>query len=90
LDNTNLLNIVEANIGTVRETFFLNILSLLHEVSYPNKGDFLVNGEYLFEVGGKNKNFSQIKDIENSFVVADDIEVGYKHKIPLWLFGFLY
>ena len=90
LNNSNLLNIVEANIGTVRETFFLNILSVEHELTYPKKGDFMVDGKYLFEIGGKNKGFKQIKDIENSFVGADDIEVGYGSKIPLWLFGFLY
>jgi predicted AAA+ superfamily ATPase len=90
LDNSNLLNIVDANIGTIRETFFLSITSKDHEVTYPKKGDFLIDGHYLIEVGGKNKSFEQIKDIENSFVVADDLEVGYKHKIPLWLFGFLY
>jgi len=28
------------------------------------------------EIGGENKSFKQIKDIENSFVVADDIEIG--------------
>jgi hypothetical protein len=44
----------------------------------------------LFEMGGKNKNFKQIKNIPNSFVVADDIEIGFGAKIPLWLFGFLY
>ena len=90
LDNSNLLYITEANIGTVRETFFLNIVSSKHDVTYPKKGDFLVDDRYLFEIGGKNKGFKQIKDIENSFVVADDIEIGSGAKIPLWLFGFLY
>ena len=90
LDNSNLLYITEANIGTVRETFFLNILSKKYEVTYPKKGDFLVDNSYLFEIGGRNKSFKQIKDIPNSFVVADDIEIGSGAKIPLWLFGFLY
>lgn len=90
LNNTNLLSITTPEIGTVRETFFLNVLSTLHEVTYPIKGDFLVDNSYLFEVGGKNKGFTQIKDIENSFVASDEIEVGYKNKIPLWMFGFLY
>ena len=49
-----------------------------------------MDDRYLFEIGGKNKGFKQIKDIENSFVVADDIEIGFGNKIPLWLFGFLY
>jgi len=90
LDNSNLLYITEANVGTVRETFFLNILSTKHEVTYPKQGDFLVDNTYLFEIGGKNKGFSQIKDVPSSFVVADDIEIGHGSKIPLWLFGFLY
>ena len=30
------------------------------------------------------------KDVPNSFVVNDDVEVGFGNKIPLWLFGFLY
>ncbi len=46
--------------------------------------------KYLFEVGGRNKDFSQIKDIENSFVAADEIETGFGNKIPLWLFGMMY
>jgi len=90
LDNTNLLNIAELDVGTARETFFLNTLSQNHNVTYPVKGDFLVEGKFLFEVGGRNKGFSQIKDIENSFIAFDDVEVGYGNKIPLWLFGFLY
>ncbi|GAB6192352.1 hypothetical protein JCM39068_21010 [Desulfocastanea catecholica] len=43
-----------------------------------------------FEIGGKGKDFKQINDVENSYVVADDIEVGFKNKLPLWLFGFMY
>ncbi|MFP4486127.1 MAG: ATP-binding protein [Campylobacterales bacterium] len=90
LNNTNLLNIADCEIGTVRETFFLSMVSAVAQVNYPKKGDFLVGSKYLFEVGGRNKGFEQIKDIENSFVAYDDVEVGYKNKIPLWLFGFLY
>lgn len=89
LDNTNLLHIAHAKIGTVRETFFLNALQN-HNLTYPSKGDFLVDDAYLFEVGGKNKGFEQIKDIPKSYVVADDMDIGYGNKVPLWLFGFLY
>ena len=76
--------------GTIREQFFLNMLSQRYDISYPKAGDFLVDEKYTFEIGGKNKNFEQIRDIENSFVVADDIEVGLGKKVPLWLIGFLY
>lgn len=34
--------------------------------------------------------FSQIKNIPNSYLVIDDIELGGETKIPLWLLGFLY
>jgi predicted AAA+ superfamily ATPase len=99
LDNTNLLYLVDTKIGTVRETFFLNQLKnyfenknfLLEEpICASNMGDFLVEGRYTFEIGGKNKSFNQIKDLKDSFVVADDVEIGFANKIPLWLFGFLY
>ena len=92
LNNTNLsANYCSVNnIGATRELFFAMHLRTNHKLHYPPKGDFIVDDRYLFEIGGKDKSFSQIKDIENSFVVADDIEVGYKNKIPLWLFGFLY
>lgn len=43
-----------------------------------------------FEIGGAKKGFEQIKDLPNSYIVADDIKVGVDNKIPLWLFGFLY
>ena len=92
LNNTNLFNAlcINRNIGTVRETFFVSMLYKQHLVNYAIKGDFLVDERYTFEVGGKNKSFKQVKDIKNSFVVVDDIEIGSGNKIPLWLFGFLY
>lgn len=92
LNNPNLsFSYCQSNeVGTIREQFFLNMLSQRYDVSYPKSGDFLVEEKYTFEIGGKNKSFEQIKDIENSFVVKDDIDVGFKNSIPLWLFGFLY
>ena len=80
----------DADIGTARECFFANQVSERHVISYPKRGDFLVDDTCLFEVGGKGKGFSQIKDIPDSFVVNDDVEVGRGNKIPLWMFGFLY
>ncbi|RLA82300.1 MAG: hypothetical protein DRG78_07585 [Epsilonproteobacteria bacterium] len=77
-------------IGTIREQFFLNMLSQKCDVAYPKIGDFLINEKYTFEVGGKDKGFGQIKNVTDSYVVADDIEIGFGNKLPLWLFGFLY
>ena len=92
LNNPNLIYafVPDAGLGTIRETFFLNMLSTRHILKAPLHGDFLIDDRYLFEIGGRNKDFSQIKDIENSFLALDDMEKGFGRKIPLWLFGFLY
>jgi len=92
-DNPNMMYALTGtvNMGTLRECFFLNQLrSAGHTVNYPPQGDFLVNDQYLFEVGGEGKGFDQIKDIAKSYVVNDDTEIGFGNKIPLWLFGFMY
>lgn len=93
LHNTNLMFAISGEhleIGTIRETFFMQNLAYNHELSLPAKGDVLVDNTYLFEIGGKNKSKKQIAQLENAFVVKDDIEVGFQNSIPLWLFGFLY
>ncbi|MBS4013323.1 MAG: ATP-binding protein [Bacteroidetes bacterium] len=79
-----------ANSGSLRESFFINQLSYKNRVEKAKRGDFVVNGKYYFEVGGKNKTYHQIAKLKNSYIVADDIEYGFGNKIPLWLFGFLY
>ena len=91
-DNGNLMQALVArpDSGTLREAFFNNQLGVRHVTTYPKKGDFLVDGKHLFEVGGAKKTFSQTKDIPNSFLAVDGTEVGRGNRIPLWLFGFLY
>ena len=93
LGDPNLMSALVPNpeTGAVRETYFVNQLRAGgHRVVAPAQGDFVIDGKYLFEVGGKGKGFGQIADIADSFVVNDDVEVGRGNKIPLWLFGFLY
>lgn len=93
LENTNLmysLSPANTNKGNVRETFFANQLNYRHTINYSEEGDFLVDGKIVFEIGGKGKNESQVKELRNAYVAADDIEYGHKNTIPLWLFGFLY
>lgn len=92
-DNTNIMYSLTEKIdtGTKRETFFLNQLkSAGYTVLYPKQADFIVNNKFLFEVGGKNKNFNQIKDIPDSYLAIDDEEIGRGNRIPLWMFGMLY
>jgi len=92
LANPALFNLfcAHSEIGSIRESFFVSQLISFYSIYYVDKGDFLVDDKYIFEIGGAKKGFKQIRDIKNSFVVADDLEIGFKNKIPLWLFGFLY
>ncbi len=92
LDNTNLFSVFcnQPKAGTLRETFFASMLSYRHTLNYPKSGDFIVDGRYTFEIGGKSKSNKQIKGEQAAWVVADGLEIGMDDKIPLWLFGFLY
>lgn len=92
LGNTNLMHVLCPSVdkGNERETFFYSQLHVSHDVKYPQQGDFLVDDRYLFEVGGRKKTYDQIADVANSYLAVDDTEVGHGHRIPLWLFGFIY
>ena len=92
LDNTNLFSIFcdTPKEGTVRETFFASQLAYEHRLNYPKQGDFMIDERYVFEIGGAGKSDSQIKNVPQSYVVADNIEIGAFKTVPLWLFGFLY
>lgn len=92
LGNTNLMYALspKIDVGTLRETFFIDQLSAIGTIQMPLKGDFLVNGKYLFEVGGESKEFDQIAGIPDSYLAIDGIETGYSARIPLWMFGLLY
>ena len=93
LQNPNLVNCLAynpPNRGTIRETFFLSQLNVSNTVNWSEKGDFLVDGKYIFEIGGKNKTRKQIAGLNDAYIAADDIEYAQQNRIPLWLFGFLY
>lgn len=93
LQNPNLCHLVpsdQKNIGSLRETFFMNQVNTNHRISTAQKGDFLVDDIYIFEVGGEKKRFNQIADLPDSYLAIDNELIGTGNKIPLWLFGFLY
>ena len=89
--NTNILHSYanefdkSADLGTIRETFFVNCFD---QIFYSDIGDFRV-GAFIFEIGGRGKGFKQIKDLDNAYVVADIDYTVEERKIPLWLFGFM-
>ncbi len=93
LENPNLMYALgynNVNIGNLRETFFYNQTKEEHLINALKQTDFLIDNQFIFEIGGKNKKQKQIKSLNNAYVVKDDIEIGSDNIIPLWLFGFLY
>lgn len=92
LDNTNLIYALSpehADIGNVRETFFMNQMRVMNDVTSSSISDFEINGK-TFEIGGRKKGQKQIENAEEGYIVKDDIESGYANVIPLWAFGLNY
>lgn len=92
LDNTNLIYALapnRADIGNVRETFFMNQMRVVGNVMCSPVSDFLING-MTFEIGGRKKGQKQISEVDKGYVVKDDIETGYANVLPLWAFGLMY
>lgn len=92
LDNTNLIYVLapkRADIGNIRETFFMNQMRVIGDVMCSPVSDFLVD-DMTFEIGGRKKGQKQISEVSNGYVVKDDIETGYANVLPLWAFGLLY
>jgi len=93
LENSNLFYLIEqekgfaVEKGSIRETFFLNQVMGSKKLYYSDKADFIDSKGKLFEVGGKEKKSSYSTDI---FLAIDDVTAGFRNRIPLWLFGFLY
>ncbi|MCD6273958.1 MAG: ATP-binding protein [Deltaproteobacteria bacterium] len=90
-DNTNILHAyadefgMDVEVGTIRETFFASCFS---DIYYSDIGNFRVKDTF-FEIGGRNKTFQQIKDVQKSFLVIDIDYTTDVRKIPLWLFGMI-
>lgn len=92
LNNTNLayaLSDSTPDIGNVRETVFFSMMRATQPITTSSISDFMIS-KYTFEIGGKNKSQKQIKEVENAYIVKDDIEFGMQNIIPLWTFGFTY
>ncbi len=91
LHNTNLMYAVSlGNVDKVaeRKTFFYNTLHARHKVNICKYHmDFCIDQQHHFKCEARpdaGKHYSK------AMYAVDDIEVGSKSEIPLWLFGFLY
>lgn len=84
------LHLSQPDKGTLRESFLLSQVLPKHQVEYTDQGDFRLDRRIIIEVGGANKSRRQIAVLSDAYVAADDIEIGYGSKVPLWMFGLLY
>ncbi len=88
-DNLN----TENTIWSIRESCVISMLNKFWKVFYPEKWDVLFiydKNKYVFEIWWKNKTFKQIKNIENFFLIKDDMEIAKEREIPIWLLWLLY
>jgi predicted AAA+ superfamily ATPase len=92
LDNTNLFYALCAtpNVGSLRESFFVSQLSYQHQVHYHDKGDFRVDDQWVFEIGGVSKTLKQLEGNPHGYAAVDDVVMGDGRRIPLWLLGMTY
>ena len=93
MENTNLLQALSLqvpNVGTMRETFFCNQLGYKHQVEYNKRGDYLIDHQYAFEIGGKAKDGKQVANMDNAYIASDDFDYPIGNKLPLWIFGLMY
>ncbi|MCD6463250.1 MAG: ATP-binding protein [Thermotogae bacterium] len=71
------------NVGTLREAFFVSQLYGKHiGVPEDEECDFVVDG-IRYEIGGKSKRKG------TTVILKDDIDIGFKNSIPLYLIGFV-
>ena len=91
LHNTNLMYAVSlGNVDKVaeRKTFFYNTLHSRHKVNICKYHmDFCIDQQYHFKCESKPETG---KHYSKAMYAVNDIEIGNKNEIPLWLFGFLY
>ncbi|MDR1810134.1 MAG: AAA family ATPase [Prevotella sp.] len=90
LENPNLLYAFCADTGNLQktaETFFVNQVRYMHEITLDGEGRFRIDNVFPFDVCNAAKKSAS----EKVFRAVDGIEHGNSDRdIPLWLFGFLY
>ena len=91
VQNTNLMHVATPDhVDPIaeRKTFFYNTLHIRHKVNTCKfQMDFCIDGQYHFKCENRPESG---KHYTKAIYAADNIEVGNKNEIPLWLFGFLY
>ena len=89
--NTNLMYVItssDVDKKAEQKTFFYNALHVRHKVNTCKYHlDFCIDQQYHFKCDKKPESGKQYS---KALYAVDNIKVGSKNEIPLWLFGFLY
>ena len=78
-----------ASRDTAREIFFLQSLLPAHRVSASRHADFVVDGRWRVEIGGRNHSARPRGDNADAILAVGGTEIGADRRVPLWLFGCL-
>ena len=91
LENTNFMYALQKHIdiGNLRETFAVGMLTKIVPVSAPRNGDIITAQKDVFEIGGKGKTKKQVRNFKRASVLNDDMDYARGAHLPLWLLGFL-
>lgn len=92
LHNSNMAYVLsgeQPNTGNSRKNIFFCWTKQKFDTLESPVSDFEIDGK-TFEVGGRKKGKKQIEDVQNGFMVKDDIEYVHDNQVPLWMSGFLY
>ena len=79
----------QPNTGNSRKNIFFCWTKQKFDTLESPVSDFEIDGK-TFEVGGRKKGKKQIENVQNGFMVKDDIEYVHDNQVPLWMSGFLY
>ncbi len=93
LNNTNLFYALGLNNemnSFVGKTFLQNQLSFANELNFSTKVDLIVNSEYEFVMNNSSSDKQTFFNLDKIFFPTENIEIGVKNNIPLWIFGFMY
>lgn len=95
LDNTNLMYALNEEVGrepltgVIREIFVTSSLQNAGYHAFSSDMADIESAGYCFEIGGKNKTSTFIQKNGKGYIIKDNILIGDKKNIPLYLFGFL-
>ena len=79
-DSSAAQTVPETDAGTLRDCFFVNQVRPGRTLACPPAGDVLVDGRWLFEIGGRKKSFGQnlYNDFQNlKDEMSDEESNGY-------------